>query len=264
MFEYNKVNIETVKGLSEKYYDNLTAPMDDMWEHGIIPKGDYYEIVNGQRIGYFVLDNNHAMLQFYIKKASRQILGQVFKHILETFHVEHALVSTYDPIFLSLCIEESQTIEINSILYRGINTETIEKPLASIEVTNAVAEDFDSVIKYHEEKVDISGEWLIEYCKNLIGNNGLFLYKSDNEIIGTGEIRVSLSSPAYCNVGMTVAKDYRNKGIGSFILSDLKVNAQSRELKVICSTSIDNIASQKTILKSGFFPYNRILDVRFI
>lgn len=263
MFEYNRVNMDAVKEFSKKYYDDLTAPMDDMWEHGIIPKGDYYEIVSDKRIGYFVLDNNSALLQFYVRKTYGDVLSQVFKDCLKNYSIEHALVSTYDPIFLSLCMEESRNIEINSILYRGINTGIIKKPLDAIEAIYAHESDFDAVIKYHEDKVDITGEWLLEYCRNLISKGGLVLYKIGADIIGTGEMRVSISSPEFCNVGMTVDKDLRRKGIGSYILSDIKVMANEKSLKVICSTSIDNVASQKTILKSGFFPYNRILDVQF-
>jgi len=263
MFSYNKVSSKDVEDMRMKYYKNLTAPMDDMWEHGIIPKGDYYEIVHEHRIGYFVLDDKKAILQFYLEHESRYNLDTIFQDVLKKFNIEHALVSTYDPIFLSLCMEESKGVEINSILYRGINTELVAKPIETMVSLYAVQEDFQRVIDYHEQKAGFHGVWLREYCKNLILKRELILYMIGDEIIGTGEMRHSLSSPEYCNVGMTVASDYRRKGIGSYILSDLKELAKQAELKVICSTSSDNIASQKTILKSGFFPYNRILDVRF-
>lgn len=237
--------------------------MDDMWESDIIPKGDFYTIEKEYVLGYFVVDVNNNLLQFFIKEEYESKAESVFDYVKKQKKLCKAFVSTYEPRYLSLCLDDNDGVEINSFVYTQTKAIEFKKPLESIISKLAVIEDLDEILAYNKDKVDIDGDWIIDYYNNLISNRGLILYRIKNEIVRTGEMRPSQSSKSYANLGMSVSKDYRKKNMGAYILTQMRILANKNGLKAICSTSKENIASQRTIEKSGFYPYHRILTVKW-
>ena len=54
----HKTTKQEISKTIKEYYENLIAPMDDMWEGAIIGISNYYRIVlNNDDAGYFCLDN---------------------------------------------------------------------------------------------------------------------------------------------------------------------------------------------------------------
>ena len=262
MYNVKKIDKECIKKMRDSYYKNVTAPMDDMWELGIIGKGDFYTIEKEAVLGYFVVDADNNLLQFFLKEEYEKCALNIFEFIKKKKEINQAFVSTYEPRYLSLCLDKNDGVEINSMLYTQMKTIEFKNPLKGISSELAKKENLDEILVYHREKVDIEGDWLIEYCKTLIAYNGLILFKIGNKIIGTGEMRPSYSSKSYANIGMTVSKNYRKQSIGTYILTQMRILANKKGLKAICSTSKENIASQRTIEKSGFYPYHRVLTVK--
>ncbi|WP_342305207.1 GNAT family N-acetyltransferase [Methanolobus sp. ZRKC5] len=259
MFQINKIDKESIKELTDAYYTNITAPMDDMWESGIIPDGDFYTIEREDVLGYFVVDADNTLMQFFIKGEYENEAPNIFEFIKDQKKINKAFVSTYEPRYLSLCLDKNYGVEINSILYTEMKAVEFKKPLESISSEFAKMEELDETLAYFKDKVGIEGDWLVAYLKYVISDQRIVLFKVGNEIIGTGEMRPSHSSESYANIGVTVSKDYRKKNIGTYILSHMRILANEKGLKAICSTTIDNIASQRTIEKSGFGSYHRIL-----
>ncbi len=262
MYDLIKVDKENINEMINSYYKNVTAPMDDMWESGIIGKGDYFTIKKKEDVlGYFVVDNDNNLLQFFLKDECLNESSNIFELIKTSKEIKQAFVSTSEPRYLSLCLDNNDGVEINSYLYTEMEAIEFKKPLESISSQLANVEDLDRVLVYNNE-MGFKGDWLIKYCKDLICNHGLILYKIEDKIIGTGEMRPSFSSKSYANLGVTVSEIYRRMNIGTYILSNMRLLANKQGLKAICSTDKDNIASQHTIEKSGFYPYHRVLTVK--
>lgn len=264
MYKIKKVKKQSIVEMTELYHQYVTAPMDDMWELGIIANGDFYTIAKENAIGYFVVDTDNTLLQFFIKGEYECDETGAFRFILREKRIHQAYVSTYEPKYLMLCLDNNNDIKINSFLYAEKNLLEFKKPLNAIHSELAQMEHLDKIIVYNRTKAGVDGDWLVGYCKELITKQGLMLYKIGNEIIGTGEIRPDHRGKPYANIGMTVSKDYRRQDIGTYILSQMRILANKKDLKAICSTTKENIASQHTILKSGFLPYHRILTVKLI
>jgi predicted acetyltransferase len=62
---------------------------------------------------------------------------------------------------------------------------------------------------------------------------------------------------------MVVNSEMRNRGIGTYIISKLKEQCYSKNLIPICSCDKENIASKKTLEKSGFVSIHKIINVEF-
>ena len=263
MYGIKKVDKDSINKMRNRYYDTVTAPMDDMWEQGIIRGGVFYAIKKNKTIGYFAVDSSNNIIQFYIEESYRDESIAAFDFVLKQQYISQAFVCTYEPQFLSLCMDRNAGVKINSYLYTQIKSVDFDKPIKSIYSKLAKPEDLEAVLTYNKDKVGLDGDWQTEYYKKLIPNEELMLYFADDEIIGAGEMRPSKSSNKYANIGMSVSKDYRRKKIGTYILTQMRAYANSRELTAICSTTAENIASQRAIIKCGFYAYHRILTVRF-
>lgn len=135
-------------------------------------------------------------------------------------------------------------------------------PFDGIVMEKPNIENLNEILSYFEG-IGMTGDWLIYYMTQRINESGIMLFRYYGEIIGTGEVRPSISSDGYANIGMTVAANYRRRGLGSYILSSIRRITNERGYKAVCSTSNDNVASFNTITKSGFVCYHIINKIIF-
>jgi predicted acetyltransferase len=103
----------------------------------------------------------------------------------------------------------------------------------------------------------------LNYAKSLIDEGQVFILVNENELIGVGECRISVSQAPYADLGMITGKKHRRQGIGATILAQLKQECYRRGAKPICSCAANNLPSRKTIEKAGFITQHRLLDIRF-
>ena len=117
MYTIVKTQKEHLEEYRKDYFDDVIAPMDDMWELGIIAKGDFYEIFADVSVGYFVVCSENTLLQLYIKKEYRCDGKHIIKNIINKKEIKKANVSTYEPYYLSLVLDLNKNVTINALLY---------------------------------------------------------------------------------------------------------------------------------------------------
>lgn len=264
IIEIQKTNKDEIRNLTDQYFNYLTAPMDDMWELGIIGMSNYYKIIlNNNEVGYFCIDDDNYLLQYFIIDSYLDKSKEIFRYILEEYKITEAYVSTIEPRYLSLCLDFQKTVTTHTLLYKDMFNVTKNNPIKNGEFHTATMEDFQKILDYSVKNIGSEGDWIEPYYKNIIKRKELFLLKSQDEIIGEGELRVSDKQKPYANLGVTVSKKYRKQGTASYILTYLKGLCYEQNLIPICSTTIENVGSQKAIKNAGLFAYNRILKVNF-
>jgi len=99
------------------------------------------------------------------------------------------------------------------------------------------------------------------YYEDLIQNNQLLVLYSGDILLGIGEFRIFKSDEQYGDIGMVVTEEYRKKGIGTYIITQLKEHCYRNNLKPMACCNPKNIASRKTLEKSGFIGNHRIINV---
>ncbi len=259
-----KATREELTGLIQKHSKLVLAPMDDMWEQMIIPSGAHYKMVDNEiTVGYFIIDVNNNLLQIFAIDDYKWHLPTIFEYLLEEFNVKGALAGTYEPEFLSFCLDRCINFEIDTILYQAVPSTELTCPIEDVVREIASMENYDEILTFCHEKVGLEGEWMEPYYQNLLPQAAIHIFRKEGVIIGVGELRKSHSSPAFANLGIMVSKDWRKKQLGSYIMNYMKFTAKRKGLFGICSTTIDNVASQKAITKAGLMPYHRILKIQF-
>ncbi len=254
--EYIKATKTELNILNARYIKNLTAPLDDFWEEAVFPNCDYYLIKDKSVKGFYSLDSNKSINQFYL--SNKDDYFSVLSKLIRDLNIKKAFASTYDPLFFDACLKLSSSKTSHTYLY---TEDSVQKTTLDIDFEVANIQDLERAVTYNKSLGD--GDWVRDYYKKLIPKKGLLLFTKDNIIIGTGEMRLSKSFDHYINIGVTVSKDYRRKGVASYIVNKVKSLANLQGYKTVCSTTYDNIASQKTLTKCGYKHYHTIYEITF-
>ncbi|WP_272873082.1 GNAT family N-acetyltransferase, partial [Vibrio anguillarum] len=77
----------------------------------------------------------------------------------------------------------------------------------------------EQFVEFAATTIGAPEQWLTGYFGNLIDRKELFGYWSENELIATGECRLSDEyQTEYADLGMIVAQSQRGKGIATQLL----------------------------------------------
>lgn len=257
----NPININLISDYQNQYYDSIESPFDDYWAKGIIANGACYEIIQQEAIGYLITSPDNILLQFYLY-TNKKNEAAVFKKCIDLLEIKTAHISTYEPCYLGRCLDLGLSYDVIALFYKHTDMIHINKPLDDIKEVLAHSKHLAEAVDY---AVSEGGprELLTVYYNSLLKMKGLYIYKLNNKIIGTGELRTYSLSTKISNIGMTVSNHHRHKNIGSYILYRMTTLSYLNGLTPICGTDINNIVSQKTIEKCGYYPYHRALQVEF-
>jgi|LGOV01.1.fsa_nt_gb predicted acetyltransferase len=257
-----KIEMKDIVELQQDSYTNLIAPMDDMYENGIIPLCTFYSIKeNDEVIGFFAVQNK-LIMQFHVINEYKKDMIELFSKIVELSNIEGALVASYDKILYNLSKSKAESIKENDLLFKEGPSVDIKPPFKNIYYYVVKTDEIEKFISYFNE-IGLGGDWIKPYIIERVKKAELYAFNTGGTLLGTGEIRLSDSSHNIVNVGMSVSPQYRNKGLGTFILSTLRKIAKTQSFKAICSTNITNIESQRAILKAGFVKYHSIDIMKF-
>lgn len=86
---------------------------------------------------------------------------------------------------------------------------------------------------------------------------------SNEILLGVGVAQKVFASMNYYDIGMIVKKDYRNKGIGTYIITKLREVCCQENLIPVCGCWYYNHASKRTLEKAGFISNHRIITFNF-
>ncbi|KGJ90971.1 GNAT family N-acetyltransferase [Colwellia psychrerythraea] len=266
------VSLNELNALKATYFTQSTAPLDGMWHFAFVPMATHFGFyINTTLLGFCCINEEGYMLQFYLQPNAETNAKKLFTLIAQQNSkvigkVKGAFVSTAEPSYLSLCLDNSTTFTVNALMYQQaleksvIPSEAIE-PIAMQQVAE---QQLAELVEFAMAAIGAPQEWLSGYYHNLIKRNELFAYWHKGELLAAGECRLfDHYQTEYAELGMIVAKSARGQGMAKRVLHYLKTHAEQQGLQAICSTESSNIAAQKAITSAGFVADNRIVQFEF-
>jgi GNAT acetyltransferase-like protein len=259
-------DIGSILELKTCYLKSLVAPMDGMWETGFTDPAPHWCIRIGDDLaGYYAANENGHLLQFYLHPPHANRGREIFDLVIAQDELSMAVVSTIDPAYLSYCLEVQKGLDVHTYLYH-INPDFIPGDLSSTEVDFRLVQspeltrtiDFQIACLGGQEELR---DWLNGYTHRLIERKELSVLVQGNQWLGLGEFRRSDTQKGVVDLGMMVSPECRSQGWATNILSRLAVQSKNDGLRGICSTTVENVASQKAIVRSGFLSRHRILNI---
>lgn len=259
-------DLSSIQDLKTAYLQSLIAPLDGMWDTGFINPSPHWEIrVEDEQAGYYAANAKGKVLQFYVCPTHAPQQRSIFEHVIAQETITHALASTLDPAFLSLCLDVQKGIAVHTYLYETHSPiQPIHPDAAKVYLRLVELAELERIVSFQQACLggehDLSA-WLRGYSSNLIARNELYVLCQGASWIGIGECRKSDTQAGIADLGMMVHPDYRRRKWATYILALLRAYCEKHNLRAICSTTAENIGSQKAIARAGFVRRHRLLDV---
>ncbi|MCE7996389.1 MAG: GNAT family N-acetyltransferase [Roseivirga sp.] len=252
----------TIQKFRTQLYKEFTAPLDAMWELLHIASSETYLVKDEDlTLGYCCIDAENSLNQIYLISSHKYLMDGVLEALIASELINSAKLSSIEPFSFNACLSRSTSTKINTFNYRHNDQQNQEVVDTSITLRPVIEDDLGTVKSYFKEEIGFDDQF--GYTENLLERQELYLIEKAGKLIATGECRLSDSQPQYADVGMIVKQNQRGKGLGAKVLSELAKLARSKERIPICSTTVDNIGSQKAILKAGFHRTSIIFDLSF-
>jgi RimJ/RimL family protein N-acetyltransferase len=128
-----------------------------------------------------------------------------------------------------------------------------------IEVAAALCTE--ELVYFYQMNTDGPGGWIEAFLSTRLKREELFVLYDEQTLVAAGECIPSQKQLPYADLGMVVARSYRGRGLGSFVLTQLKKHCYEVGWKPICSCEVSNPASKKAIERAGFISVQRMVRV---
>jgi len=256
---------DIVQQRGNDYLRTLIAPMDGMWEGAVIAQAAFWELQDrGQYAGYYCIDRDNVLLRFHLLEKYHDQAQAVFGWVISTHGIAHAVTSTIEPFYFSLCLDVQTGISIHSFMFRDSMSSEPSPPLGQTVVFKQVQTgELPALVHFYRNNTEGSKEWIENFLRTLVGRNELFALYNGQVLVAAGECIPSQYQKPYADLGMIVDRSHRRRGIGTSMLLELKGHCYESGLKPICSCAADNTASKKAIEKAGFISEQRMVRVSF-
>jgi GNAT superfamily N-acetyltransferase len=176
--------------------------------------------------------------EFFILPQHRLRIFDLFETFLRASNPIAIETQSNAPIMCAMLHTYAKNIAVEAILFH-------DKITTALTQSNVI---FRRSIPY--DRAQISAQNLDEGAE--------YLLEQDGQILATGGLLYHYNPP-YGDIFMSVAETHRRRGLGSFIVQELKRTAYELGKIPACRCNVDNLPSRKTLQKAGFVPCgNRI------
>lgn len=255
---------DAIQQLRDEYLHTLIAPMDGMWASAAIAQATFWEIqVQEQRAGYYCTGASNELLRFHLREEYLDQAQEIFRWIISAYGIRNAIASTIEPLYFSLCLDVQRSITPHSYLFRDNQRRELPSGLSKSIVRKAEERELADIARFYRANTDGSGEWIDGFLKTHLSRRELFVLYDHQTLVAAGECIPSEKQPPYADLGMVVAQAYRGRGVGSFLLAQLKQHCYEAGWRPICSCEASNLASKKAIEKAGFISEHRMVRITF-
>jgi len=180
----------------------------------------------------------HSLFEFYVLPAHRGQICDLFATLLGFTQVKRMEIQSNDPLITPLFHLYGRNVVSEAMLFHDRLTTSLEVPGA--EVRRVRPADREQV---KARQLDADADWLATV---------------DGEVAATGGILYHYNRP-YGDIYMQVAEPFRRRGLGAYVVQELKRHCYERGSIPSARCNVTNVASRKTLQRAGFVPCGHIL-----
>ena len=223
--------------------------------------------MDGAPAGFCAVDHEGYLLQLFLEREEEPASGRIMVALVVGLGLRGAYAATIDPAFLSLCLDRQSAVTVDTLLYFDHH---IVPPASAGRLRPATLDDLASLarIQWADEEADTQTMGAAfggpeGYLRATVEQGVVHVLEDGGSIVGCGELRRRETWPGTADLGVIVAPEHQGRGVGTEILCLLKQMAADSGLQPMCSTTVENVASQRMIAKTGMVARHRILKVDF-
>jgi GNAT superfamily N-acetyltransferase len=180
-----------------------------------------------------------AHYEFYLQQEYRMRMFELFGALLAACSAKVIETQSNDRTLSVLLHTFSKSVRTESILFEDA-FQTSHVPVGA----GFRAVTTEDIPFLRERNLDEGASGLVEV---------------DGEIAGAGGILYHYNPP-YGDIYMKIAESYRRKGLGAFLVQELKAVCPAGGHIPAARCGVDNLASRRTLQNSGFVPCGNIIS----
>lgn len=254
-----KTSIENIKKYRTDYLNSL-PDFQELFIELMIRSSDYYIFQEeNNEIGYAIKNNDGVLIEFYVLDKYIPNSYEFFRQVLKDLSITDVYCKSFDSLLLSNCLLNNLQYSIIGFLYRDYVGSFINKD-SSIKMKKADLLSVGLLLGQDESIKELfeTEQQLIEFVRN----ENVFEFYKNEELVGCGMVIKTHPDWNFCDLGVWVNPSKRGNAIGSQIILNLREFSIKNNMKASCGCAIENLASQKTIEKSGFVSRHKMINFK--
>ena len=240
--------LEAILPMREEYRREMGCQVvHDSW-HGRGFTTSWLLQLDGETVGYGAVggaprEARDVIKELWVRREARGDALPLFRELVRASGARRVEAQTND-VLLSLMLHDC-AIDVTSetILFADAVTTTLAAPSRDAIVRELDDADRARVFAHAVEPV---GEWGVDVGGEIVATGGLAFHYN----------------PPYGDIYMEVAPSHRRRGVGSWLVQELKRLARASGHIPAARCHVANVASRRTLERAGMHPCARILQGR--
>jgi GNAT superfamily N-acetyltransferase len=195
----------------------------------------------GRSIGYGSVKDTQegrgTLFEFYVLPAYRSHASELLRGVIEVAHADALECQTNDRFYAPL-VQAAGAVTSDTILFAAGEPVALPRP-GGVFRRRRLAE------RVFTHEVEPEGDFVVAVGGDVVATGGFLLHYN----------------PPFADVFMEVRSDVRRRGYGSFLVNQIISECYLSGRVPAARTGIDNIPSQRTLLKAGLVECGRMLRV---
>jgi GNAT superfamily N-acetyltransferase len=193
----------------------------------------YLLVIDGQKVGYGSImgreiKDRDTVFEFFVVPSFRNRASNLFQHLITAAKPAFVECQSNDQLLSAMLFEFTRDISAGAILFE-------EHSVTNLALPGGVVRPKQEADQIFVHTVEPVGEYVAEL-------NG--------EVIATGGFMLHYNHP-FADLYMEVREDYRRRGIGSFLLQEVKRECYLAGHIPAARTSFGNFASRACLSRAG-------------
>lgn len=254
---FSPSDLMIIKNLREKYFDELPEIQEYYVEQLIKSSGVYNILNNNKGIGYIIFHTDGILLEYYLTDEFSILYPEIFNQALSYFGIKKVLCKSFDLKLLDVSIKSCMSMKKHGILFREFCGS--EQANDSFLIRNATEDDIDLIEEISEgifENKDEINLYVFADQLKVFEQNGVFC--------GIGIITRVFDDKQYYDIGTAVKKEFRGKGVGSYIINYLYHYINRLGYIPVAACGYENGASKRALEKAGFTATHELLEFQMM
>lgn len=215
-----------------------------------------YEIVLTENTIGYVAVNDKIIVEFFVEEKYISASNHIFATILKDLAIARVYCKSFDFLLLNSCVSHLKNFEVIGTLFRNY-LETPNYFTGKLSVREAVEADLPFLLDQKDGLYETPQE-----LETFVKQRSVLMFSEESFLVGCGYLIKIHDKWNYFDIGMWVNPDYRNLGHATQIISYLKHVCIQNNWKPIAGCAADNLASQKTLEKNGFYSIHKLIDFK--
>lgn len=180
-----------------------------------------------------------TIFEFYVLPEHRLAAFDLFEALLTASSSRLMEIQSNDNLLAAMLHTYAKDVVTESIVFRDGLATDLSAPNATLELQTPA-----DVIQAAIGRRQGGPKWLLQVNGETAGNGGILFHYN----------------PPYGDVYMEIADPFRLRGLGAYLVQELKRQAYNLGAIPAARCNPNNIASRRTLQRAGFVPYAHILD----